>query len=254
MQNDIIIIIPIYKTKLDNFELFSLLVSFDKLKYREMRFIYPEGLNIDYYKINFKNSQFHSFASKYFENIAGYNNLLLSPDFYQEFNDFNYLLILQTDAIVLEDTLNDWLKMNIDYVGAPWPNGIELEINIDNFKGSNSKITKSHVGNGGLSLRRINGCIELLQYFSEAREYFLISKSSEDIFFSLLGMLSTNFTIPNEIKASQFSMELNPNFYYSVNGNKCPLGAHAWWKYDINFWINIFDKSNLKYDWKQFIQ
>jgi hypothetical protein len=60
--------------------------------------------------------------------------------------------------------------------------------------------------------------------------------SSEDLFFSVMGSLSTKFVLPNEITASLFSMEGRPSFYFQVNGRKLPMGAHAWLKNEPNFW------------------
>jgi hypothetical protein len=48
--------------------------------------------------------------------------------------------------------------------------------------------------------------------------------------------LSNDFVIPNEITASRFSMELQPSYYYAVNGGHLPMGGHAWWKYEPQFW------------------
>lgn len=45
--------------------------------------------------------------------IAGYNQMMLSREFYQLFNDTEYLLICHTDAWIFRDELEDWCKKDM---------------------------------------------------------------------------------------------------------------------------------------------
>jgi hypothetical protein len=40
-------------------------------------------------------------------------------------------------------------------------------------------------------------------------------------------------------------MELKPSYYYAVNGKKLPMGSHAWWKYEPEFWKNALGLEQL---------
>lgn len=231
-----IVLVPIYKDTLDEQERFSLNYSLMKLEGRDVRFIAPSKLDKEYYSVHYPTVPVIEFSDEYFTSIQGYNRLLLNTEFYEFFKQFEFMLILQTDAIVLRDELDRWGLEVFDYVGAPWPDGVELFVNLGRFSGANGKRVRAMVGNGGLSLRRIRKCTSLLQEFPEAAEYFLRSGSSEDLFFSLMGLLSKDFVLPNEITASLFSMELRPSYYYSVNGMRLPMGCHAWSKYEPSFW------------------
>ena len=102
-----------------------------------------------------------------------------------------------------------------------------------------------HVGNGGLSLRRIKKCLSLLEEFREIVQVFEQTGSSEDLFFSVMGALSGDFVIPNEMTASRFSLELKPSYYFDVNGGKLPMGGHAWWKYEPEFWQTYLRNADL---------
>lgn len=242
---NLIIIVPIYKPTLDDLEKYSLDFSLAALPGRLVVFIGPSDLNLDYYAAQYPSIQFIGFDNACFASIQGYNRLLLNPAFYQQFSAYEHMLILQTDAIVLRDELDHWCQLPFDYVGAPWPNGVELFVNLGPFAHDNGRRVRAMVGNGGLSLRRISRCISLLQEFPDATDYFNRSGSSEDLFFSLMGSLSRNFILPNEISASMFSLELQPSLYYAINGNCLPMGGHAWWKYDVSFWKKILPPSPL---------
>lgn len=199
----------------------------------------PEGLDISYYTARYPGLRFHGYDQRYFVSIQGYNHLLLDPGFYAEFETYEFMLILQTDAIVLRDELDWWCAQPFDYVGAPWPEAVEVIANAGLFEGNNGKHVRAHVGNGGLSLRRIRKCLSLLEEQAVFVDIFANTGSSEDLFFSLIGQLSSDFIIPNEITASRFALELRPSHYFQINGGKLPMGGHAWWKYEMDFWRKL---------------
>lgn len=236
-MTSLIILIPVYKPKPDALEILSLDVSIAALGRHELCFIYPRGMNLEFYTSRYLNVSGIEFEPESFASVQGYSRLLLSPDFYARFASYEFMLILQTDAVVLRDELDYWCDQPFDYVGAPWPDGVELMVNLDRFAGDKGHRVRALVGNGGLSLRRINKCVALIQEFPQAANYFVQSGSSEDLFFGFMGVLSSDFVLPNEMTASLFSMELKPSLYYATNGNRLPMGGHAWWKYEPKFWL-----------------
>lgn len=239
----VLVLIPIYKDKLDDIERYSVEYSLSALSNREIRFIGPQSLDIAYYTSHYRNIPFESFPAPCFESIEEYNRLLLSKNFYERYDGYEFILILQTDAIVLRDELDFWCAQPFDYVGAPWPSGYELFVNLGLFEGSFGRHVRVTVGNGGLSLRRVDKCRKILSEFATAIDVFCITGSSEDLFFSVMGSLSHDFVVPNEITASRFAMELRPSYYYHVNGGHVPMGGHAWYKTEPEFWQPLLVKS-----------
>lgn len=235
---NVAVVIPCYKPVLDRLESYSLDRSLAVLKDRDIYAVGPEGLDISTLLIPYPRVRWKAFAPFYFESIQNYNRLLLSTSFYEAFGDYSHILILQTDALILRDDLDAWCARPFDYIGAPWPEGWEGCVKLGKFGGELAKTLRVYVGNGGLSLRRIDKVIRLLQEFQgETLEFFLSTGSSEDLFFSFMGALSEDFIIPNEITASLFSLELRPSYYYAIN-KKLPMGTHAWWKYEPEFWYS----------------
>ena len=231
------IIIPIYKPTPSPSEIFALDQSLGVLKNHLHIFIAPHGLNVEFYARRY-NAHFIYFNELYFSSVLNYSRLLVSTLFYETFSNADYLLIVQPDVYVFRDDLPDWLERGIDYVGAPWPSGIELNVQAGKFAKIGGKTTKAFVGNGGFSLRRREACINLIKEHSEIAEWFVTTGSNEDLFFSLIGSLSENFLIPNQIMASRFALELNPEHYIDINGGKLPMGVHAFEKHNPEFWLN----------------
>ena len=235
-MSDVAVLVPIYRSSLDPLEKYSLDHSVSVLAGRTVIFIGPKTLDAGYISEHFPTIPFHPFDAPCFESVAEYSRLLLSPSFYERYSDHEFVLILQTDAIVLRDELDFWCSQPFDYIGAPWPNGYELFVNLGLFEGNFGKRVKVQVGNGGLSLRRVSKCISLLREFEIAINVFDFTGSNEDLFFSVMGSLSNDFVVPNEITASRFSMELGPTYYHHVNGGHMPMGGHAWWRHEPEFW------------------
>ena len=183
------------------------------------------------------------------------------------------MLIVQTDAFVFSNDLNDFFQY--DYIGAPWAKNP-----IKNMNG--------RVGNGGFSMRNIKkiksiissdarmiGFLSLLyinfkheykygkmnryhgvkkftlkqiflifmstlyQYlflnsFKNAHKYFSII---EDVFFGvLIPAKFTNYNVWNIIDALRFSFDENPLHHFEMNNGKLPIGCHAFIKYYQIFW------------------
>lgn len=245
MSASVIVVIPIYKTQLDILERQGLDYSLTKLSAKKVLFIGPSCLDRGFYQETYPELEFVAFDDECFASIAGYNRLLLSESFYQRFAEDEFLLILQTDAIILRDDLDYWCAQPFDYIGAPWPDGVEVYLNLGRFLGDKGKRVRAIVGNGGLSLRRIKKCIALLHEFPEAVDVFIRSGSNEDLFFSLMGLVSNDFLLPNEITASRFATEIKPSYYYSVNGEVVPMGGHAWTLYEKDFWLAHMELPNV---------
>jgi len=145
----IVIVIPVYKNPNAD-EFVSLRRCCQVLSSYEMVLVCPHGFDTVVFRKLWKDYELtfieEHFDDVYFKNIAGYNRLLLSEEFYKRFADYDYMLIYQPDVYVFEDKLTWWCKKGYDYVGAPI------------FGLFTDKVfykDKGRVGNGGLSLRRV---------------------------------------------------------------------------------------------------
>ena len=235
----IVILVPVYQPTLSALEQFSLDHSLPLLAGRDVRFIGPRGLDFAYYAARYPGVPFDAFEPEDFASIPGYNRLLLSQAFHDRYAAAEFMLILQTDAVLLRDELDHWTSLPYDYVGAPWPQGVQIHVNLDRFAGAQGKTVRALVGNGGLSLRRIGKCRALLDEFPQALDMFRRTGSSEDLYFAVLGQLSADFVLPNERVAARFSRELQPAHYHAIDPQP-PMGGHAWWKYDPGYWRPFF--------------
>lgn len=254
------IVIPIYKSKPDEDDLISLHQVFTVLNDYEITLVHPKKLNISEYQ-KFSGGKFLAFEDFYFDDIFGYNQLMLSKEFYQSFNK-KYILIYQTDAFIFRDDLKFWLDKNYDYIGAPWLRSHEkipftklfLEKFISklkeiiNYKGNgktqkDKSLTYNEVGNGGFSLRKREKFLEILEKISDVTEIYLKNYGdfyNEDIFWSIEPKRNNiSFAKPNYKEACGFSIENKQEKALKYNEGKLPFACHRWNK-ERDFWRKYF--------------
>jgi hypothetical protein len=205
---------------------------------REIYLICPSSLDYSFYSNLFPDVKFVVFDNYFFQSVSNYSQLLMSKSFYEKFQKYKFILISQTDAILLRDELDYWCDREFDYVGAPWPNSLNVTFDTDRYKGHDTRVF-CPVGNVELSFRRVANCIQVINEFPEASTKFAGNGLNEDLFFSIFGTLSSDFSMPDKVIASCFSMEISPEYFYFLNSGKAPMGGHAWWKYNAHFWLDL---------------
>lgn len=261
------IIIPIYKKTPDADDLISINQAFNVLKNHKITFIHPKSLDVSNYETF--TSRFLAFDDVYFKNIHGYNRLMLNVDFYNSFSE-KYLLIYQTDCFVFKDELLDWCRKDFDYIGAPWIRSSEkipiAKLVVERIlvktksainyrkKGKYQKdksLLYNEVGNGGLSLRKREKFVEILEKIPHVVKIYLNPKHTskfyaEDVFFSIEPQRNgISFLKPHYKQACLFSIENKQEKAMKINQGKLPFGCHRWTK-EKNFWREIFKEFNVE--------
>lgn len=239
-----IVLVPIYKETLNLDEFLPLKYSLNVLKNHKCVFLAPTRLDITRYEQSFPGVETLVVDEYFLKSIDNYNHLLLAAEFYDLFKDYTYLLILQTDAVVFKDEIEYWEKQPYDYIGAPFKEGFQYYLDVFPFNGERAAIIKSHVGNGGFSLRRVKKCAELLRRYPEVVKHFHEKNGSEDLFFSLMGIVDADFKLPPEEIAAKFSIERDAEYYLNLNEGAVPFGAHAWSKYSSKFANMVVEMLN----------
>lgn len=283
LENEVVVIIPTYKEfdQLTSDEILSFHQCYKVLKNYQICIVHSFELNIELYKqyleVHFKKNIYNkSFNNSFFSSISGYNNFMLSTNFYQSFVDFKYLLIYQLDCWVFSDQLKMWCDMGYDYIGAP------IFKNFGTYKLGNEIDV---IGNGGFSLRKIRKFLDVLTWkgnvvgFKYFRKLFNQHKNIRSILKMLLGLLGYHNTVPYLLRwykkdsinedvffsynfqsdaiiqiqvpdiatAIKFSFDRSPQYLYEFNQKQLPFGCHGWNRQD-----KIYSKSD-KLFWGKFI-
>ena len=149
------------------------------------------------------------------------------------------------DGFVFSDRLVEFISKGYDYIGAPWLEGEKLyKCNMRGIGRINRFLNDAlvsdvvYVGNGGVSLRKIPSFLNLLQqYRNQADDW----NGNEDIFFSKMGLRHPDiFKVASIEDAIDFSFETDVKKCWELNHMKLPFACHAWEKWDVDFWRDIF--------------
>lgn len=266
------IVIPIYSDVISSFEQVAMDQCFRILGSHPIYFVLPKGLENFISKHPYVirgQAKYRTFDDQFFTDIMAYNRLMKYTGFYQSFVSYDFMLIHQLDAFVFKDELIYWCKQGYDTIGAPL------------FEGHTDASAQSGMvsqGNGGFCLRNVLKCYDIvtkfkkLQYtrtFEDANRPFYINFYryikhqlvftysgypyqpiiNEDLFWAeVIPDNFPDFKVPRPTEALKFSFEVNPEILYQLNNEQLPFGCHAWWKYNLNFWLPHI--NNFGYDIK----
>lgn len=265
-SKECIVIIPVYKQLSQNDKI-AVNQAIKMTEGSDIVFIMPDNFIQDESFEAFRHIRIERFNDIFFANILGYNRLMLNIDFYKRFDSYKYMLIHQTDVYLFKPELLYWCKTNYDYIGAPWlyPNKL-IKRKYHSFLINKCPWMLSHirrrqirhynnVGNGGLSLRKIDTFIKILEsndtksildFYLEKQKFGIVAYN-EDVFWSLEGpRLYNNFTKPDWQEAIYFSIEKKPAYAYNLMGKQLPFGCHAPLVFEFDFWKDHLPFSNPK--------
>lgn len=252
----VIVAIPIYRLP-NEVESAALRNNMAVLKNYPAVFIKPEGLDTTALRRIYPNVGEISVSEEWLgtkRGIAGYNRMMMSAEFYDLFSDYDYLFICHVDAWVFKDELADWCDRGYDHVAAPWPTRprytrfpLKQYLMLKLWLKPANKILHcqmfGRIGNGGLSLRRVEAFRQACVEYAAEAEFFLAKSHelyNEDLFWALV---PKSLRLPTVEEALQFSFDLKPWLCYEQNGRRLPMACHGFNKPErVAFWrpfINI---------------
>lgn len=234
----LVILIPTYTPRLTADEQISVSRLLSLCPDRDIRVVCPADMPP---LEHFESLPREEFPARYFEGIAGYNRLMMSEEFYARFEEYEYLLICQTDAFLFRDDLSSWCDRGYSYVGAPW-------LVKRKYRGLGRILLYlralpkrllgrpflpldlgGKVGNGGFSLRRVADFLSVCRSEQDEIEYWLlrsqtIREYNEDCYWAT----RPGWKYPSAQEALEFAFDLSPEEAFIQNGNRLPMAAHGW--------------------------
>lgn len=188
---------------------------------------------------------------RHFRTHRDYSRLMQTDELYRRFERYEHVLVHQLDCLVLSDDLERWCASEWDYVGAPWVRAA-----------GDGSLFFAGVGNGGLSLRRVESFLRVCEAVRQPRVRADLARRQagavarrvvreprrarqlwrdryvwEDKFWSGdAPRIAPGFRIPPAEIAVGFAFEREPRFCLEANGGRLPFGCHKWRAHDPEFW------------------
>lgn len=239
--HDYVIATPIWKERLDLFEHNNIQITNKYNTSVDKYFIAPESMDCSFYEQSFPDWKYKRISPVWLSSVSAYNSLMLSPVIYELFNTYSYLVICQTDAVLIRD-ISSLNMMNYDYIGSPWVKPVLINkfkiyglfycgkiIDILGFS------IAVEVGNGGLSIRKIKKFLTLTRSIP-SRKFI---KIAEDNFWAYMGYLK-RLTIPEAEIAEKIFWETSAQYQQSMP--EYLYGFHALEKWNYKLYTNLVNK------------
>ena len=221
---NVVVVIPVYTFNLSKYESISFLNNILMLSSYDIFIACPKDIDLGTYSqiIAVRNIKLAKFNACWFRSYKAYNALCMQKMFYERFSKYDYMLICQNDSWIFKDDLLKWCNKGYDYVGAPLchyckhhAKCLYNECPDDHHKGI--------IGNGGLSLRKIQKFIESSKIISnEIHQISIDELPNEDDFF--MNHEKIKWNVPSCKEALEFSIESMALFH--VMHGIHPMGYH----------------------------
>lgn len=125
------------------------------------------------------------------------------------------MLIVQLDAYIFgtSDELKQFVALGKPYIGAPWKR--EYAATLD--------IPTETAGNGGVSLRKIQTMIDILQPNADVKRNERL-KTVEDQYITYI-LYNRDETVTTDV-AMRFAIDNDPEYWHERNGKRVPWAVH----------------------------
>lgn len=245
------VVLPIHKTDLNETEMNSIFFNLNTLKDWDHIVVCPisilDEVKVIFTKSKCKKIKFYGLKDSNFHSVTSYDQMLIKSEFYKMFQEYLYILITQPDVVIFRDEIQYWMDKNFDYIGAPWI--INSSKNKENY----------FVGNGGVSLRKIDSFLNALLtikvvkcpkwYLKEKKipklfhgifsycfgfnRLLFFKQTHEDFFWSqLIPSSNKTFKVAPLEDSFEFAIEkFKEEDRKKVSIKNMPFAIHAWEKY-----------------------
>ena len=238
-KKEVVVVVPVYRPELTVWERASLRQTVGVLQENyPVELLVPCGMDCSAIRREFSGLPVREVSDEWLgrkNGIAGYNRMMLSAGFYELFRDYEYLLICHTDAWIFRDELGDWCRRGYDCVAAPWVRRKVYDLPIlkqylrwrlRRAQRAGRMIRQSlygKIGNGGLSLRRVESFRAACERYGDEIERFCSMGNhlgNEDVFWAVV---PEGFRYPSQEEALRFAFDTNPRYCYRLCGSRLPM-------------------------------
>jgi hypothetical protein len=204
-------------------------------------FALPQGADTSELRSLRGDIEFRFFPQRYFVSKRAAQLFYMHPTFYENFSEFDYILIHQPDVYVFNDHLAEWVRHmsenSWDYVGAPWLNHQWLNL----ARNPVARLPwhwmlREKVGSGGFSIRNPRKFAKIAKRHTRLIKR-LAAFVPEDIWWCQLAQkVSAPVRRPPARLAAHFAFETECDRCLELTQGVMPFAVHGWNRHDWDFW------------------
>lgn len=277
-KSPVVVLILVHMSDPNPHEEMSLRQCFRVLGAHPIRLVCPKKLDTSKYRSIVPGIDIDFIDPDWQSTYANFNRLKIDPFLYRRYRDYEFILFYELDAFVFRDEVGQWCGRGFDYIGAPWFDlpWMQTIDGLAKYVEGTKHYERAAVGNGGLSLRRVDAALKILSSFSWVSRPSQIWKNSESAWLGRrVASLIKNVTIANNSFHLLNTFEANEDLFWGIymkrnfdwfavapveealkfsqhgtpsssvkNGGVLPFGCHGWWKDNADFWIPLVRKAS----------
>jgi len=267
-----VVVIPVHSATPSYYELISFKQCFEVLNGYQIYVVAPAGIDLSRYEQLVPDFDVISVSKKWLSSRLYYNKLKLSNFFYQFFDDYTYMLTYELDAFIFKDDLEYWCSKEYDYIGAPWfqdNDPVESKM----YGPGNSGFSLRKIASIKEGIKHVHiippskynaikkqawmqkyksAILSVIGVFTYIGSLFHTENRSiqdadfmveeDTIIVNYMSASTKNFKLAPVTDAYKFSFEVGPEVLFDMNGQHLPMGCHAWWRYNFDFWKPYIEK------------
>ncbi|MDF7813008.1 DUF5672 family protein [Hymenobacter sp. YC55] len=241
------VVIPAYLTEPTELEKVSLTQILAVLHKHPITFMVPTDLDTTWYEDFCRGKADVHFERFNWKGHEAYGELLLSPEYYQRFAKYEYMLVHHMDSFVFRDELEKWCRMGYDFLSAVIFHPQWTAIVDQPFRKAIGFGAPEYFGNGGFALKKIDTFyritskykfyIKLYNWIRRKRKKQLL----EDLFVMQHFPKLSKFKVPAKELAQKFGAEYveweeQDLPFSNQNLSSLPFGVHGWIQFHPEFW------------------
>ena len=224
MTPSVAVVTPIWRPTLSDDELVRMQLTLRSTPRWPHIALHPRGLDTDQLTSLLPNWTFQSCADTHLASVRSYSYWLLQQDFYDQFTEFDFIIIAQLDSVLLDEPPPQ--AFEYDYLGAPWdpPWRVVIaagQMRILRFLGR-AWGKKLVVGNGGLSIRRIKAFHAATQELTAFVDSQVLESANEDAVWAYYAQRLGLSWAPSEIASIFFDLRYDrpfvPDLWIGIHG------------------------------------
>lgn len=232
----LVIVIPLYRPTLGVREISRVELTLRNAANFDVAVVAPLNLDLTRVLEKWERVRVERFDPAHFSSAESYSNWLMTPELYERFSQYTFILVSQTDAMLTSVPLpGEW---DFDYVGARWspPHVFGWVPGIRTLTRHKLSFQRKilEVGNGGLSIRRTQAFIQFTSSLPKLGRYV-----PEDILISYFGP-GFGLSLAGPSTASKLFMETEAATWDESKPIPECLGFHALEKHNLRLEDTIF--------------
>lgn len=216
------VVVPFYLYNPNRVEKAAFDNIYHTLSAHDIIVVKPHSLDFRHLLVDYPLLKIESFDESYFQGHNAFNRFMLADEFYERFQDYEYILWAKLDCYIFSDQLLNFCDKGYDYMSAPQ---VKKQSFFSKLFNNQNPLEGKLEGCESIALRKVASHRAALKKYTAERDYCLTELVSEDFLWT---NVASEFHLPSNKEALSFAFAENPELCYELNNSQLPFACCLW--------------------------